>query len=102
MRKLVALLTLVSASAFAAELEMKDDVGNAATLTDKPCVSTKGALANIPGAARVNMKSASILWKGDLYDACWHDLKDGTVFIFDEAGDAGRVPFDRFQPKHGT
>ena len=94
-------LTLVSAFAFGAGT-LKGPDGTEVRLQDSPCVSTAGVLANMPANLHVSFKAASVLWEGKTYEACYADNGDGTIYLVDEAGDAGALPKSVFKEDTST
>lgn len=75
---------------------------NEIMLLDAPCTSQKGKLSTIPAEYRAKMKAARITWEGKKYAACWGDVGQGLLMVFDETGDGGLIPKESFTPVVGV
>ena len=99
MKKLIAVLVLVSGTASAAEFEFQYSKG-VVRLSDKACSSAKVA-PKIKPEYIGQFRAGVIVWEGVALELCWTvDPTDQTkVFVIDETGDRGSLPMGAFKKR---
>lgn len=99
MKKLIAVLVLVSGAASAAEFEFQYSKG-VVRISDQVCASAK-VTPRIKPEFLGYFRAGVIVWEGKALDLCWTiDPEDRTkVFVIDETGDRGSLPMGAFKPR---
>lgn len=73
---------------------------NSLTLHDAKCADPK-VLGHINDAYHEKSKSATLVYEGKAYSACWAEI-GGVVYFMDEVGDPGQLPREAFREVLGA
>jgi hypothetical protein len=94
-------LCLLVATAGAASMVAKDQLGNSVTLHETPC-SVQEVLDAIKDEMRHKFRNAELRYLGKEFRACWAVGPDGRVYVIDETKEYLTLPMGAFVPLLGS
>jgi hypothetical protein len=92
------LFVLYTPRAIAGPLTADLGNGNSIAINDNPCRSAK-VLKHIKTEFQAQFMTAVVVWEGKSLAACWTSMDAQNIFVIDETGDHGPLPFTIFQSK---